>query len=119
MEKSYAELSVVEQERKTELNELFNNELLNAIIGDNNHYVLIWNENDDIEFVSASFQELTDQDINEWIGGKWTSVVDKEYQPIIINHIANSKDILPLLHIHLQTSNKEQYILNGSFFTLE
>jgi len=119
MEKSYAELSVVEGERKNELNKIFNNELLNAIIGDKDHYILIWNENDNIEFVSSSFQELTDQDIKEWIGKKWTRIVDKEYQPIIINHITNSKDELPLLHIHLQTSEKEQYILNGSFFTLE
>lgn len=117
MEKSYVELSVVEG--KHELNPLFNKELLNTIIGDEDNYILIWNEDGDIEFVSSSYAQLSNQDINDWVGKKWTSIIGENHQSIFIKHMANSKDELPLHHIHVKTSKNKQYILNGSFCRLE
>lgn len=114
MEKSYTKLSVVNGEEIRKLNIL-----LDAIIGDEDNYILIWNKDDDIEFISSSFKQLIDDDIDEWVGKKWTSIIEEKYHSEFINYKANLQEKLPFLHLHPQHSKNKQYILKGSLSTLE
>ncbi len=114
MEKDKIRLSVDENVSIDDGNDYFNDELFCALTGEDDTYILLWNDDDNIEYISPSFQHLFKANMNDLIGVKWMDIIPEQYKTEIMNHFVSSEDKLMFHRLHCKCESGRQYVFKGS-----
>src|SRR5690625_5067216 len=92
---------------------LQNNILLNWLTKMEDTVVILWDQHDDIFFISPSFETLFNVDHSKWIRKKWNTLFSGNYVEIIKKHFIQSTEELIIKNI--QTKCDDNYVFSAIF----